>query len=278
MSKQLYDLDYLDLESAKQRIRELEDKLAWETRLLRAIKDNFDVAVYAKDLEGRKILTNRVDLENQGLTDESQVLGKTDFDLFPRHIAEQFWRDDSTVLKQGKSIINREELLVEKATGKERWLRTSKLPIHDESGQVIGLVGFGQDITLEKQLERENVEAATRIKEQEDAVEEMISELGKIPENIGKLVNAITYIARQTKMVSINATIEAARLGDLGRGFEVVAEEVGQLSDRSSEAATQVRDAIAEVETLVTKILEVWKTRNVSVKLCSQFPSGFEMV
>ena len=170
--------------------------------------------------------------------------------------------DDSTVLKQGKSIINREELLVEKATGKERWLRTSKLPIHDESGQVIGLVGFGQDITLEKQLERENVEAATRIKEQEDAVEEMISELGKIPENIGKLVNAITYIARQTKMVSINATIEAARLGDLGRGFEVVAEEVGQLSDRSSEAATQVRDAIAEVETLVTKILEVWKTRN----------------
>ena len=40
-------------------------------------------------------------------------------------------------------------------------------------------------------------------------MEEMISELGKIPENIGKLVNAITYIARQTKMVSINATIEA---------------------------------------------------------------------
>ena len=143
MSKQLYDLDYLDLESAKQRIRELEDKLAWETRLLRAIKDNFDVAVYAKDLEGRKILTNRVDLENQGLTDESQVLGKTDFDLFPRHIAEQFWRDDSTVLKQGKSIIKRAELLVEKATGKAMAAHF-KLPIHDESGQVIGLVGFGR--------------------------------------------------------------------------------------------------------------------------------------
>ena len=95
MSKQLYDLDYLDLESAKQRIRELEDKLAWETRLLRAIKDNFDVAVYAKDLEGRKILTNR-GFGEPGLTDESQVLGKTDFDPFPRHIAEQFWRDDST--------------------------------------------------------------------------------------------------------------------------------------------------------------------------------------
>ena len=123
-------------------------------------------------------------------------------------------------------------------------------------------MGFGQDITVEKQLEQENAEAAAKIREQEDAVEAMISELAKIPDNIGKLVNSITYIAKQTKMVSINATIEAARLGDLGRGFEVVAEEVGQLSDRSNQAAAQVRAAIAEVETLVSRILEVWKTRS----------------
>ena len=134
--------------------------------------------------------------------------------------------------------------------GRERWLRTSKLPIIAEDGKILGLVGFGQDISLEKQLEKENAEAAARIKEQEEMVEEMIADLEQIPEKIGQLVNSITYIARQTKMLSINATIEAARLGDLGRGFEVVAEEVGRLSDRSSEAATQVKEAIAEVETL----------------------------
>lgn len=89
----------------------------------------------------------------------------------------------------------------------------------------------------------------------------MISDLAAIPEKIGDLVNGITYIARQTKMVSINATIEAARVGDLGRGFQVVAQEVGQLSDRSTEAATQVREGIAEVESLVTKILDVWRGR-----------------
>lgn len=262
MSNHLDQLDELDLQAARERIRELEEQLNWERRLLRAVKDNLKIAVYAKDLEGRKLLTNPVDLDNQGIRDESQVLGKTDFDLFPRHIAEQFWRDDCAVLQQGKSIIDREELLIEKATGRQRWLRTSKLPIRDDSGQVIGLVGFGQDITVEKQLEQENAEAAAKIREQEDAVEAMISELAKIPENIGKLVNSITYIAKQTKMVSINATIEAARLGDLGRGFEVVAEEVGQLSDRSNQAAAQVRAAIAEVETLVSRILEVWKTRS----------------
>jgi methyl-accepting chemotaxis protein len=45
----------------------------------------------------------------------------------------------------------------------------------------------------------------------------------------------------------------------MGRGFEVVAQEVGELSDRSSEAATQVRDAIKEVETLVKRIMEAWE-------------------
>ena len=158
-------------------------------------------------------------------------------------------------MKQGHSIVDREELLSE-SNGSEQWLRTSKLPIIDERGKILGLVGFGQDISFEKQLEKENAEAAARIEEQ--VVESMLADLAIIPEKIGKLVNGITYIARQTKMVSINATIEAARVGELGRGFHVVAEEVGQLSDRSSEAAVQVRDAITEVESLVRRILEEW--------------------
>lgn len=241
-------------------IRELEEKLAWERLLLRTIIDNLPTAIYAKDTEGRKILANRVDLDNQGIKDESEVLGKTDFDTFPRHIAEQFFRDDSKVLNEGQSIIDREELLAE-SNGEERWQRTAKLPIRGENGEILGLVGFGQDISHEKQLEKENAQAAARIQEQEEMVEKMVADLAAIPDKIGKLVNGITYIARQTKMVSINATIEAARLGDLGRGFEVVAEEVGQLSDRSSEAAIQVRDAIAEVELLVSQILEVWSGR-----------------
>lgn len=261
MKSALEKWDELDLARAQERIRELEEQLAWERRLLRTIIDNLPTAIYAKDLEGRKILANKVDLENQGLTDEAQVLGKTDFDFYPRHIAEQFFRDDASVLKQGKAIIDREELLAEQ-NGQQRWLRTSKLPIVGDDGKILGLVGFGQDISVEKQLERENAEAAARIREQEKMVEEMMADLAQIPEKIGNLVNSITYIARQTKMVSINATIEAARLGDLGRGFEVVAEEVGQLSDRSSQAATQVKDAIAEVETLVSSILEVWKRRS----------------
>ena len=58
-----------------------------------------------------------------------------------------------------------------------------------------------------------------------------MADLAGIPE-VGKLVNG--FLAKQTKMLSINAAIEAARVGEMGRGFEVIAHEVGQLSDRSS--------------------------------------------
>ena len=134
-----------------------------------------------------------------------------------------------------------------------------KLPLRDETGKIVGLVGFGQDITVEKNLAQENARVQARIREQQEMVEKMIVDLAAIPDKVGKLVNGISYIAKQTKMVSINAAIEAARVGEMGRGFEVVAQEVGELSDRSSEAATQVRDAIKEVETLVKRIMEAWE-------------------
>ena len=106
-----------------------------------------------QDLEGRKILANKVDLQNMGMASEEEVLGKTDFDMFPRHIAESFWQDDSQVLKSGEAVIDREELLAE-SNGEQRWQSTSKLPLRDETGKIVGLVGFGQDITVEKTLPR----------------------------------------------------------------------------------------------------------------------------
>lgn len=66
--------------------------------------------------------------------------------------AEQFYQDNSIVLKKGQAIMDREELLTHN-NGEERWLRTSKLPIRDEEGNILGLVGFGHDITTEKQEE-----------------------------------------------------------------------------------------------------------------------------
>lgn len=129
--------------------RHAEEILAQERRLLRTLIDNLPDAIYTKDIEGRKILANLADLDNIGLP-EAEVLGKTDAELFPPEVAARFMADDQAVLNSGTPVHDREELLTNR-DGKTFWQLTSKVPLYDADGQIIGLVGIGRDITERKQ-------------------------------------------------------------------------------------------------------------------------------
>ena len=131
--------------------KQAEESLARERTLLRTLIDNLPDPIYAKDAAGRKTLANPADLKNLRCKTEAEAIGKTDFDLFPRDIAEKFWADDQKVI-QGQPVINREEYFLDEE-GKKRWLLTSKLPLRDQQGKIVGLVGLGRDITERKQAE-----------------------------------------------------------------------------------------------------------------------------
>jgi PAS domain S-box-containing protein len=128
-----------------------EEALARERSLLRTLIDNLPDCIYAKDAAGRKILANPADLKNLHCETEADAIGKTDFDLFPQELAEKFWAADQKVI-QGEPVINREEYVLNDA-GEKHWLLTSKLPLRDQSGKVVGLVGIGRDITERKHAE-----------------------------------------------------------------------------------------------------------------------------
>jgi len=138
-------------EELEKRVAERTAELAQERLLLRTLIDNLPDCIYAKDTAGRKILANAADLKNLRCKTEAEAIGKTDFDLFPRDLAEKFWADDQKVI-QGQPVINREEYVVN-AEGKKRWLLTSKLPLRDQNGKIVGLVGMGQDITERRRAE-----------------------------------------------------------------------------------------------------------------------------
>ncbi len=136
------------------KMEKTESKLLEERFLLRALIDSIPDAMYAKDLSCKKIIANPADVHNMGLTSESDVLGKDDFDLYPKKIAEGFYADDQSVIRTGTPVLNREELFLDAKEGK-RWLATSKLPLKDEYGTITGIIGIGRDIT-----ERKNAEEA----------------------------------------------------------------------------------------------------------------------
>jgi PAS domain S-box-containing protein len=118
-----------------------EETLQNERILLRTVIDNIPDKIYAKDFAGRLTLSNKSDIQMMRATSESEVLGKTDFEFFPKELADAFFADEQLIMQTGLPLINKEEYVVDE---KEvtRCLLTSKIPLHDLNGLVVGLVGI----------------------------------------------------------------------------------------------------------------------------------------
>ncbi|BBE15931.1 diguanylate cyclase/phosphodiesterase with PAS/PAC sensor(s) [Aquipluma nitroreducens] len=129
--------------------KEAEEKLKRERKLLRTLIDNLPVTIYVKDRECRKVIANRADLKIVGLKTEVEVLGKTDLETYGPEVGMRGFTDDKKVIDSGEAVLNREEDFWDE-NGIQRWLITSKIPLTEENGEIIGLVGIGRDITEQK--------------------------------------------------------------------------------------------------------------------------------
>lgn len=98
------------------------------------------VCFFAKSSEGKIIAASRFMVKRFGLKSHKEILGKTDHDFFPPHIAEGFLADDRLVMKTGKPLINRVEVLFDENRILD-WYATNKFPLSDPEGRIIGVMG-----------------------------------------------------------------------------------------------------------------------------------------
>ncbi len=149
--------------------KQTEQDFAYERFLLNTLLDHSPDFIYFKDAASRYLRISRALADYVGLAKASDAVGRSDSDFFDFQRAQQYMEDERRVMASGRSVVNKEEEQ-EWPDGRVNWVSTTKVPLRDQYGQVIGTFGISRDITDRKQAEaamqaaREAAEAASRAK------------------------------------------------------------------------------------------------------------------
>jgi methyl-accepting chemotaxis protein len=169
-------------------------------------------------------------------------------------------------------------------SGKVIWLEASYNPIFDDGGKVIKVIKFASDITAREERNRAVTQAAElsfstaeetaqiakngaellekSVGDSNDIVEQVaktnaiLVQLNEQSKSIAAIVSTIRGIADQTNLLALNAAIEAARAGEQGRGFAVVADEVRSLAGRTSQSTIEIEQVVKANEGLTKTVTE----------------------
>jgi phosphoserine phosphatase RsbU/P len=138
------------------------DALAFGQDLFSFLLENTPDQVYFKDLQGRFLRASRAVAEYMDVANPADLIGKSDFDFWSEQTAKEASADEQRIIKTGQPMIGKVEKLIH-ADGRITWDYTSKLPLKDSKGQIIGICGINKDFTAIKEMEDTLAEERNRL-------------------------------------------------------------------------------------------------------------------
>ncbi len=132
--------------------KKMEEALAYERDLLRALLDTIPDRIYFKDVQSRFLRCSTLMARRLGLKDPKDVWQKTDFEFYPKDLAQEFYQDEQRIILTGHPLINKLEKLID-VDGRESWVSVTKVPIYNRAGGVTGIIGISRDVTKLKEAE-----------------------------------------------------------------------------------------------------------------------------
>lgn len=176
-----------------------------EKQLLEQLFNNMPDRIYFKDRESRFIMANKYVSRVMGEEDPKKLIGKTDADFYEKKYADGFIEDEQRIMKEGRPMISKEEKGLD-LEGKEVHISTTKIPIRDRSGRVIGIIGIGRDITPQKQAEEELKQKSEHLRETNVLLEERQEEIQQMAEELNTQADNLKKINLELERLSLVAS------------------------------------------------------------------------
>jgi PAS domain S-box-containing protein len=236
-----------DTESANTTVvrRNLADALAHERNVLRTMIDLIPAFIYAKDAHSRFTACNKLVANRMG-ADPEELIGKTDFEFFPREMAEKFYADEQALIRSGEALYDLEEVAFDKTRGMNRVILTSKVPLRDANGNVTGIVGTGYDITDRKAAEERM------------ASSERHESIGRLAAGVAHEINTpIQYLSDSVKFITEGVQELLAHVDALHAAQAPGAEadeDIEYLREELPPALTRVSEGLARIAEIVRSL------------------------
>lgn len=123
-----------------------------DTSLMKHLMNNIKDNIYFMDREGHIILINQAGARWLGFSSPEEVEGKTDLDIFTNEHGHAAFEDEQRIMNTGIPVLGKEEKETW-ADGRVTWVSTSKMPLRNEKGEIVGVFGISRDITAHKEAE-----------------------------------------------------------------------------------------------------------------------------
>jgi PAS domain S-box-containing protein len=193
--------------------KKTESTLAHERHLLESLLENSVDYIYFKDLESRFLRCSKL-VGQRWAGGAADLIGKTDFDLFTEEHARPAFEDEQEIIRSGRPLIGKVEREVAR-DGRESWALTSKMPLRNESGAIVGTFGISKDITAIKQAEAE-LERTHKELVQASRMAGMAEVATSVLHNVGNVLNSINVSATMVDdRVRKSRVIDVRRLATL---------------------------------------------------------------
>jgi len=254
--------------------KEAEDALAHERYLTNALMDTIPDFIYFKDRKSRYIRVNKAASKRFGAINPSIVVGKTADDFYSKEYAQSALADEQAIMEGDKPVIGRVEKEVF-ADGRERWVSTTKMPLKNKQGAVIGTYRVSRDIT-------EYIEAEEALK----SSEEQLLQAQKI-EAVGRLAggvahdfnNILTAIIGYSDYLLMKPSLDNSHMSYIEQ-IKIAAERAASLTDQllSFSRKQILRPEVINPNTLIAdleKMLSRLIGEDIRVRLVLSGDTGF---